>query len=492
MKRILKFAPLLAIALLATALAPAAQAQTKCGGKKAKIIGTDKADTLNGTPGDDVIAGEGGDDVIDGKGGNDIICGGDGKDTISGGEGNDGISGGEGNDKHLWGGPGDDLIGGGDGNRDGLDFIQAKAGVTVDLQAGTSSGDGDDLFKSIEMVRGTPFADSLTGSDENNIMSGDKGKDEIFGGAGEHDALRGGPGNDTLDGGDGRYDIVNFGDAEKGITANLNTGTATGVGTDTLSGFEGVAGSQYNDKMTGDESANIFLGFEGNDTFNGTEDTELDLVVYWYAPGPVEANLATGTATGEGKDKLIAIDGLYGGEFADTFTGNELGNALLGFNGDDTLNGMDGDDYFTGDEGGDDTIDGGSGDYDQVGYRRADAGISADFGAGTVTGDGSDSVSGVEAMNGSEFNDTMIGDLEQNYLFGKQGDDILNTGASDDFIEGGAGTDSGDGGEGTDQCFEIETPVSCEGADAAPEHPLKSGVEATQDLDKVFGKRNNM
>lgn len=87
---------------------------TKCGGKKATIVGTAKRDRLKGTRKRDVIAGLGGNDVIKGLGGNDLICGGAGNDTLVGGPGNDTLNGQAGRDK-LVGGPGKDRIIGGGG-----------------------------------------------------------------------------------------------------------------------------------------------------------------------------------------------------------------------------------------------------------------------------------------------------------------------------------------------------------------------------------------
>ncbi len=103
-----------------------------CGGERATIVGTDKADVLRGTNRVDVIAGLGGNDVIRGLGGDDIICGGQGRDRIFGnggadelyGElGRDIIRGGSGNDI-LHGGPANDRLNGGGGN----DILQDDEG----------------------------------------------------------------------------------------------------------------------------------------------------------------------------------------------------------------------------------------------------------------------------------------------------------------------------------------------------------------------------
>jgi len=153
---------------------------TMCKGHLATVVGTGGADELYGTGSRDVIMARGGKDTITPNGGNDIICGGGGKDTIS--------------------------------------FRTAGNGVTVDLNAGTASGQGSDVLASIERIIGSQYADTLDGNSKKNRIDGrggadliegfggdDKlrgrgGADTIFGHAGD-DFLHGGKGNDTLNGG---------------------------------------------------------------------------------------------------------------------------------------------------------------------------------------------------------------------------------------------------------------------------------------------------
>src|SRR5262249_61075512 len=48
-----------------------------------------------------------------------------------------------------------------------IEYINATAGVTVDIAAGTASGDasvGHDIFSNVSQVLGSGFADSLYGS----------------------------------------------------------------------------------------------------------------------------------------------------------------------------------------------------------------------------------------------------------------------------------------------------------------------------------------
>ena len=52
---------------------------------------------------------------------------------------------------------------------------------------------------------------------------------------------------------------------------------------------------------------------------------------------------------------------------------------------------------------------------------------------------------------GSEFNDTLNGDLSLNALFGNAGNDIISGGAGNDVLIGGAGNDTLTGGTGIDR-----------------------------------------
>jgi DNA-binding beta-propeller fold protein YncE len=65
-----------------------------CGGKRATIVGTKRADRLRGTPRRDVIAALGGNDRVSALGRADIVCGGAGRDTLRGGAGRDRLFGG--------------------------------------------------------------------------------------------------------------------------------------------------------------------------------------------------------------------------------------------------------------------------------------------------------------------------------------------------------------------------------------------------------------
>jgi DNA-binding beta-propeller fold protein YncE len=84
----------------------------KCGGFKATIVGTAKADTIKATAKKDVIAAGAGDDKVRALGGKDIVCGEGGNDRLGGGPGDDLLLGGPGRDTLLGNGGVDRFVGG--------------------------------------------------------------------------------------------------------------------------------------------------------------------------------------------------------------------------------------------------------------------------------------------------------------------------------------------------------------------------------------------
>lgn len=90
----------------------------KCGGFKATIVGSAKADSLKGTAKKDVIAAGAGNDKVSALGGKDIVCGEGGNDQLGGGPGADLLLGGPGRDTlrgnggvdRFVGGPGRDVV----------------------------------------------------------------------------------------------------------------------------------------------------------------------------------------------------------------------------------------------------------------------------------------------------------------------------------------------------------------------------------------------
>lgn len=444
------------------------------------IIDNNTGHTLRGYDLDDVIAGMGGNDIIFGDAGNDQIRGGDGTDTLNGGAGNDLIIGGAGTDTLTYsdataavtaslalataqatggsgsdiiigienltgsafadtltgdaaanvldGGNGNDTIQGGAGNdtltgnggTDTVTYAAAAGGVTVNLATATAQNTvnaGTDTLATFENLTGSAFGDTLTGSTAANVINGGAGNDIIEGGAG----------NDTLTGG-ANTDLLSYLNSSAAVTVNLATATAqntVGAGTDTISGFENLTGSAFNDTLTGDGNANTIQGGAGNDTLNGAGGT--DILTYINAAAAVTVNLATLTAqntVGAGTDTISAFEHLTGSAFNDTLTGDGNANTMQGLAGNDTMNGGNGTDTVT--------------------YIDAASAVTVSLALATAQntiGAGTDTLSAFENLTGSNYNDTLTGSTAANTINGGAGDDLLYGGAGNDTLTGGVGAD---------------------------------------------------
>lgn len=134
-----------------------------------------------------------------------------------------------------------------------------------------------------------------------------------------NDILSGGLGSNILDGGGG-VDTADYSFASS-VTANLQTGIATGIGfNDTLTRIENINGTQGADQLTGDNNANLLKGLAGNDTImsNGGND-RLD--------GGTGDDILYITADTQGAQST-----LVGGQGADKFFVDIQGDVALGLN----------------------------------------------------------------------------------------------------------------------------------------------------------------
>jgi hypothetical protein len=182
-------ASVLSVALLTTVLgqAPRAEATPKvsCSGKRATIVGTQRADVLRGTPKADVMVGKGGNDRILGRGGGDRICGGAGDDKLYGHGGGDTLIGGAGADecfqavgegtKHSCEGPLYSLAVSKSGDGGGT-VSSASAGITCGSVCSEKYFEGTEVSLSATPSAGSTFAEACTVS-----MKGDRSVTASFG-----------------------------------------------------------------------------------------------------------------------------------------------------------------------------------------------------------------------------------------------------------------------------------------------------------------------
>ena len=229
----------------------------------------------------------------------------------------------------------------------------------------------------------------LDGGAKNDTLFGQTGDDTLIGGSGD-DVLNGGADNDLLIGGEGAdtlfgdngIDTVSYADLDLpevdysriGVWIDLEDGTGSvHAAGDVFLEIENVIGSDYADRITGDDSDNTFWGGDGGDTFidNAGNDT-----VYG----------------GDGNDFFIASEG------ADTYYGEA---------GTDTLS-----------------------------YAGSDAGVNVDLASGAVSGGYAegDTISGFEVLFGTHHDDTLRGDDGDNEIAGGSGADVIFGGLGDDML----------------------------------------------------------
>ncbi|NVO00624.1 MAG: Ig-like domain-containing protein, partial [Geobacteraceae bacterium] len=363
------------------------------------LIGSTHDDILMGDSGDNTIKGGDGNDTLEGMGGNNILDGGSGSNTAS--------------------------------------YEHSTSGIHASLADHTfNTGDAvGDSYVNIQNLTGTSRADILIGDKYDNILSGGEG----------NDILEGMAGADTLDGGDG-VNTASYEHASEGVTAVLYD-SSKNFGTDAIGdkylNIQNLTGSSHDDVLIGDSSSNNMKGGDGNDVLEGMAGADtldggagVDTASYAHAVvgvtaalDPAFAELQTGSAYG---DSFINIENLTGSNSADILIGNSGANYIFGGNGNDTLEGL----------GGADTLDGGTG-INTASYEHATTGVVAsltttftDGVAVTQTGDAEgDTFINIRHLAGSTFNDTLIGDSNDNIINGLGGSDILEgMGGADTLI----------------------------------------------------------
>lgn len=294
---------------------------------------------------------------------NDTISGfdtyltGSGADTIVGSGANETFAPGEGNDD-VNGGAGIDVV----------DYTDAASGVTIDPDAGTVTGQGDDTIANVE-----------------GFFGSDQGDDVLIWPAVGTVAFVGNGGTDTVD----------ASATTGGVTINLDTvqfappgfpdtveNVIGGSGDDLIGGNtlqNKLDGGEGNDGLAGLGGNDTLIGRLGNDTFSG--GTGADKVVFKFSENKIDADVSLGFATGEGDDTLAAdIEMVVGSKFGDNITGGLTAGGgavnfrIKGLDGKDNITGSSGNDLLIGGKG-NDKLRGGKGDDTLKGNKGHDEGF---------------------------------------------------------------------------------------------------------------------
>jgi Ca2+-binding RTX toxin-like protein len=310
------------------------------------------------------------------------------------------------------------------------------------------------------LVRGN---DTFTGNNGDNSFGihDDFGNDKYFGKGGS-DYFESGAGNDTIDGG-ADFDHLSFKNsmwsqsARQGIVANLDTGIIidTYGDTDTVKNIEMFTGSRFADTFLGPiGSPAQFFGVKGSrgaDTFDfevasnvwviydedrwdgGKRGINADLGGVKNGSGDVKGTIKDGFGH---TDKTVNVRRVDGTEFNDKFKGSRLDDHFNpGGEGVDSFNGGGGTDWIHFD-----TINR-FGDNNPHGIN-----VDLSLGSGQIIDDGfgnTENVTSIEAIFGSTFDDTIIGNSAANqFVAGPGSDTLTGNGGADKFI---FGTYQGDG-----------------------------------------------
>ena len=369
--------------------------------------------------------------------------------TGTGNAGNNIITGGVGNDT-LYGGAGADEFHGGAG-ADTVGYVDATGAVTINLKSGINTGIATgDSYDSIELIRGSNYGDSFSGTAAANSFDG-------------------GAGIDTID----------YSSSTAAVNVNLTTNVASGGDAqgDVLLGFEAVTGSAFNDSLTSSTAGHTLQGGAGNDLYtvglatvlvaeaagNGVDEVQTALGVLSIAGYANVENLtytgsAAFTGTGNAGDNIITggvgNDTLLGGAGADEFHGGAGIDTVSYADGTSvTLNFATGDfsgnghgdtfhdiEIIAGSNQGDIFIENGDarrldglGGVDMVSYETATSGITFDLVTGVQTGIAAgDALTSIEVIQATGFADILTGDANANIFMGGAGADAINGGAGVD------------------------------------------------------------
>ncbi|MEM5475051.1 Hint domain-containing protein [Pacificibacter sp. AS14] len=337
--------------------------------------------------------------------------------------------------------------------------------------------DGDDLIDAT--YTDDPDGDMIDNDDA--ILTGEEGDDDIvIAGAGD-DTVLGGEGDDTIYGDDATSseNLLINGELESGqddgtfsqVDSIEGWQNANGQIETWGNGFEGEFSQDGGTFIELDVDSGVDSIYQDVDTTAGeTYTISVDVMqrvegsddqVEVYFGGELVGTITAGDewetytfeVTGSGEDRLefseLSSENSNYGPLLDNIslvaTSDSDGNDILyGGNGDDEIFGEGGDDTIYGEDG-NDTVYGGDGDDVIVG---GDTGLP-DRGYGSV-GEDDDTENDKDTLYGGAGNDTISGGDDDDYIDGGEGDDTIDGGFDDDTILGGDGDDYIIGGEGSD------------------------------------------
>ncbi len=206
-------------------------------------------------------------------------------------------------------------------------------------------------------------------------------------------------------------------------------------------------------------------------------------------------------------DPVVSYNTITGDAGANTLTGTSAADKILGLGGDDELKGMDGDDSLSGGDGADtlsggkgaDILDGGTSasDIDFASYKGAGGSVTVNLATNAATGaDGSDVLTNIEGIIGSNYNDILTGDENANWLEGLNGNDSIYGGGGTDWVQYSQAGDSvtvdlslhtATGAAGNDHIEGIENVIGSNYNDNLTGDDTDNWFEGLNGNDNIYG-----
>ena len=273
---------------------------------------------------------------------------------------------------------------------------------------------------------------------------------------------------------------------------------------DTLPAVCTVGGTPGNDTLNGTPGADVYCGLGGNDTFmysggndifwGGSPGVEtgggVDTIDYTtFGGGYVDAQLFTGGIILKNNADVVlatheehAVENITGSPGDDLLRGDHSANRIRGGGGKDVLGGYDGDD----------NLDGGTG-TDTVTYFNATAPVTVNLSltVQNTGGAGTDTITKIESLIGSEGIDTLTGNADGNTISGLGAADTIFAGGGNDTVFGLGGADSIHGENGNDKLNggdDSDFVFGGDGSDVVHGDDHRDRVDGGPgDFDKVYG-----
>jgi len=270
----------------------------------------------------------------------------------------------------------------------------------------------------------------VNGTSDADVLSGTDGDDQLYG-LESDDVLLASAGNDLLDGGEG-FDTASYYALSSGVNVEFNsastTVTAADGKVDTLIGVEKVFGTFQNDIFTGNVAGVTLEGSAGDDVYIvGSEGVT---IIEENHLGYDELRTSLNTIKMDPFIEKLTFTGT--GDFKGY--GNASDNEIIGGAGNDWLWGGAGADHFVGGEG-----------FDTVSYSDSLEGVRVqdfeNYDALTIAA--GDTFTGIEAIQGSNFDDVVY--LLDNAMIvdGADGYDTVSYRHSFDGVSIGIGQQAG-------------------------------------------------